>query len=181
MARRPWAPALVAAIGLLVAACGPAATTPPAALTGAAAAARLERALPPSVRGIQLETQDLTARQLAGTTGFEELVTRLAAVALTPDDLVGAIAIDPTGASDLRVVAIRLIGEEASGLRSMVLAWARALDAATVASTTLGRPVTAVRRPGHPTVAYFVSDDTVFLVSATDVTLMQAALEALPR
>lgn len=180
MVRRRWAAAIIAAIGLLVAACGPAATTPPAALTGSAAAARLEHALPPSVQGIQLETQDLTARQLAGTTGFEELVTRLAAVARTPDDLVGAIAMDPTGASDLRIVAIRLIGEDASGLRSMVFAWAQALDGATVGSATLGRPVTAVRRAGQPTVAYFVSGDTVYLVSASETTLIQAALEALP-
>ena len=177
---RLWATALVAAIGLLVAACGPAAPTAPAVLTGTAAAARLEGALPPSVEGIQLETQDVTARQLPGTTGFEELVARLARVARTPDDLVGATAIDPTGASDLRIVAIRLIGEDAGGLRSIVLAWAHSLDGATVGPATLGRPVTAVRRPDQPTVAYFVDGDPAFLVSASDAALARAALDALP-
>ena len=181
MDRRPHTLALTfSLIALLVAACGPSATLAPTPTNGQAAAEQLQATLPTSVDGVVLETEALSAGQLAGTSGYEELVARLNNDFKTPEDLVGANAIDPTGASDLRILAIRIIGEDAGRLQAVMLEWTNLLDGATVEQTNVGRPVTKVTRSGQPTTYYYVSGDTIYLVSTADEALASAALTALP-
>ncbi len=186
---------LVLAAGLVAAvaaACGssasPGASSSPAsspaasgtAATGAAAAAKLAASLPTTVNGVKLQATAMTGTQLAGQPGFAELVQGLNNLFKTPDDLVAAKATDPTGASDLQIMALQLVGEDAGRLGLWMSNWTASLTGANVTQTNLGKPVTMVTQPGKAPIYYYVKGDTVYMVQTADKAMAQAALTALP-
>jgi hypothetical protein len=181
--RRPFVLILVLTTAL-VAACSGTGTTPapatPTPATGAAAAVQLAQTLPAQVGSVALDRQPLTAAQIADLADYKDIVGGLANLGKQPEDLVAATATDPTGASDLRIMAFQIVGVGQGVLSQFTFAWQNSLSGATVTQTNIGRPVTMVSQQGMAPIYYYGTADKVYMVQTADQALAQQALTALP-
>jgi hypothetical protein len=181
--RRPLASIVVLAT-VILAACSSAGSTPtpptPTPATGAAAAVQLAQTLPAQVGSVTLDRQPLTAAQIADLADYKDIVGGLANLGKQPDDLVAATATDPTGASDLRIMAFQIVGVGQGVLTQFTFAWQNSLTGATVTQTNIGRPVTMVSQQGTAPIYYYGTADKIYMVQTADQALAQQALTALP-
>lgn len=172
----------LAAVALLVAACGSSAT--PAPPSQPPTATDLEDTLPTEVAGIAMETRSLSAAELEGDPAYADLMARLNNANLLPAQAQLAESVPADGTTELRIVALRLAGTQGQ-LSLVVNEWANGLPDPTVENTNVGgKPVVQVDDASLEagTVYVYISilaPDTMYVVQTPDPVLAAAALEGI--
>jgi hypothetical protein len=190
--------ALVAALAVLVTACGgsstpttapsstgPGISTVPGGNGGDfAQSAKLEATLPDSVGGVALQKGSLNVLQFytGGNSAANILTLFIAGLGVTPAQVGVAAAVDPDG--KIQILAAEFTGVTSEAIQAQVETVAKGIDPnVTLANTTIGgKPVTTATYPNSktgPAIAY-VTGDTLYLVQSSDPALAEDALKQLP-
>jgi hypothetical protein len=168
-------------LSLLVAACGAAASPTPTPTTGGDAAAQLAATIPKTVGDVSLTVRAASLDELADVVpSWDTLLQSLNNAMVNPDQVLVAVAADPTQAADLQIAALRIVGATGGAMTLAMQAWGS--EAGTVEQVNLGQPATKVTpSDGSPPVYYFLhADDTLYFVRTADEALAEQALAALP-
>ncbi len=148
------------------------------------AAPDLEAHLPTQVDGTALTSQSTIATNaITNDAASRSLVTTLAKLGKTTDQLVIAAAYDPTGKLDLRIFAFRLLGATETQVRTVLIdGWLNSGSNPPTSSTITvsGEPVTKLRYAQATGADYIVSrGDLVFDIETADETLVAKVLATL--
>jgi hypothetical protein len=174
--------ALLATItAFVLAACGSAASPTPTPTTGSAAAEQLAATIPTTVGDLTLTVRQASLDDLADVLpSYGELIQALNNAFVNPDQVLVAIAADPTRPDDLQIAALRIVGATGGAMTLAMQAWGT--DAGTVEQVNVGQPATKVTpSDGSAPVYYFLhADDTLYFVRTDDEALAEQALAALP-
>jgi hypothetical protein len=174
--------AVLIAIALLVAACG--ASTTPVPASEAPGPTDLAASLPDEVDGVAMEKRSISAADVEADPAYADLMARLNNANLLPSDAQLAEAVPADGATELRIVALRLAGTQGQ-LSLVVNEWAGGLPDPTVTNTNVGgKPVVQVEDASLEagTVYAYIPiarPDTLYVVQSPDPDLAAAALEGI--
>jgi hypothetical protein len=149
------------------------------------AAPDLEAALPTQVGDVTLTVQSAVGTSILGDDqGSRAIIAALRAEGRTPDDLRVARGYDPSGNSDLTILAVSVTGMKLDAVKSLVMsAWLAASGAGVTmdAVTLSGHEFTRIDYGDGGSIEYLLAEnDRVLIIETADATIAAQAAAALP-